>query len=146
MGHPDVVLLYYGPVTIFIGVVNFTFNPRAPTKNGCNFACIQLLGYTDWTWEHSFVVKKKKKKRKTNNWVLLKMLQILRCVCCQLQFSLRCKIKTQSTLRGMYPPFFFWLSGPQPIAYSFILDNDSGLKRQTGWELRLLGPLRVTGI
>lgn len=47
MGHPDVVLLYYGPVTIFIGVVNFTFNPRAPTKNGCNFACIQLLGYTD---------------------------------------------------------------------------------------------------
>ena len=61
MGHPDVVLLYYGPVTIFIGVVNFTFNPRAPAKNDCNFACIHAFSST---WEHSFVVKKKKKKER----------------------------------------------------------------------------------
>ena len=95
-----------------------------------------------------FCSKKKRKRKKEEQLSFIK--DVADFAMCLLPTTIQCEVQDQNTidLTRNVPQisFFFWLSGPQPIAYSFIFDNDSGLKRQTGWELRLLGPLRVTGI
>ena len=96
----------------------------------------------------TFFCSKKKKKKKDEQLSFIK--DVADFAMCLLPTKIQCEVQDQNTInltRNVPQIFlFFWLSGPQPTAYSFILDNYSGLKGQTGWELRLLGPLRVTGI